>query len=87
MKSKRYFLLRAMGLTLAGGLVLSACDDPYVSGGAHVGIYYDSMMWNDYYRPKPPRPPGRPVHPIAPPPRPVHPIAPRPPVARPMPRR
>lgn len=69
-------------------LTLSACDPD----GVYVGgsVYYDSMLWNDYYygRPQPPRPPRperpvKPVHPIAPvPPRPRPPVA-RPPVARP----
>lgn len=67
---------------------LSACDPTAVSVGG--SVYYDSMLWNDYYYGQPPRPPrpprpdrpGKPVHPIAPPPRPVPPIA-RPPVARP----
>ncbi len=78
--------LRLGGLLVAGGLTLSACESTGVTGTAQVGVYYDSMMWNDYYRPRPPRP----VHPIERPPRPprpVHPIAPRPPVARPSPRR
>jgi hypothetical protein len=71
-------------------LVLSACEP--VSGNAGGSVYYDSMLWNDYYygRPgsRPPKPPGpgKPVHPIEPP-RPNPPIArppvPRPPVARP----
>ncbi len=68
-----------------GVLALSGCDYPS-TGSSHAGVYYDSMMWNDYYRPRPPRPP-KPEHPIEPPqikpPKPVHPIAPRPPVSRP----
>jgi hypothetical protein len=68
-------------------LVLSACEPGSVNTSG--SVYYDSMLWNDYYygrpgyRPPNPSQPGRPVHPIAPtPPRPTPPIA-RPPVARP----
>jgi hypothetical protein len=76
-----------LALSLFGGsLGLSACDPNAVSVSG--GVYYDSMMWNDYYygHPRPPRPerPVRPEHPIARPPvarPPIH----RPPVARPMP--
>ncbi|PSL21656.1 hypothetical protein CLV88_10180 [Shimia abyssi] len=80
-------LLRAVSLITVGGFVLAGCDS--TGGSVYTGAYYDSMMWNDYYRPYPPpnnRPP-RPEHPIErPPERPVHPIAPRPPVSRPTPR-
>lgn len=68
----------------AGVLALSGCDYPS-TGSAHVGVYYDSMMWNDYYRPRPPqsgRPP-KPEHPIVKPPKPVQPLPTRPPVSRP----
>ncbi|MFC3615923.1 hypothetical protein ACFORG_19395 [Lutimaribacter marinistellae] len=78
----------ALALALGTGL-LAGCD-PSATGSANV--YYDGMMWNDYYYgyPRPPRPenpierpPVRPEPPIAKPPvRPVPPIA-RPPVARP----
>lgn len=74
-----------------GGAVLSvaACDPNAVSTGG--SIYYDSMLWNDYYydRPgyRPPNPPGKPVHPIEPghpkPPPGTRPPGHRPPVARP----
>ncbi|MEQ9694065.1 hypothetical protein [Shimia sp. SDUM112013] len=81
----------AIGVLTASSLFLASCDDASVYGGASVGVYYDSMMWNDYYRPYPPpshgRPPAKPVPPIAKPPgRPVHPIAPAPPIHRPAPR-
>lgn len=77
-----------LATALAGGtLTVSACDPTAVSTGG--SVYYDSMMWNDYYshdrpgyRPPPPptnRPP-RPEHPIARPP-----VA-RPPIHRPQPR-
>lgn len=73
-RSKTMLSLSLLGLS---AMTLSACDDVYTTGG--VGVYYDSMMWNDYYHPAPPArpnpPPGRPVHPIAPrPPRPSQPI-------------
>ena len=77
----------AFTVLLGGGsLILSACEPVsgvYVSGG----VYYDSVLWNDYYRPRPPQPPvvkpprpPRPTPPIARPPRPTPPIhrAPRP---------
>lgn len=80
---------RKSGLVLAlaglAALTLSACDDTYVGGSVGVGVYYDSMMWHDYYNPRPPvrpQPPVRPVHPIAPAP----PVRPTPPIHRPMPR-
>ncbi|MEX0318444.1 MAG: hypothetical protein AB3N21_10860 [Ruegeria sp.] len=63
-------------------LAMTACDPTYSGGGS---IYYDSLLWNDYYygyprppRPDRPNPPDRPHPPV----RPEHPIA-RPPVARP----
>lgn len=75
-----------MVVLLTGSMVgLSACDPNATSVNAGVGIYYDSMLWNDYYyhgaRP-PHRPPNRPPPPGTRPPRPEHPIA-RPPIARP----
>ncbi|WP_299352922.1 hypothetical protein [uncultured Shimia sp.] len=80
-RSKSAIALTALSL---GAMSLSACDDVYTTGSVGVGVYYDSMMWNDYYRPNPPArpnpPPGRPVHPIAPAPR------PQPPMHRPSPR-
>ncbi len=85
----RVSAIRRLGLAAAligGGFGLSACD-PNATGSG--GVYYDSMLWNDYYYgyPRPPRPdPPRPEHPIARPPvakPPIH----RPPTARPMPAR
>lgn len=76
-------LLIAASLT-GSILTLGACDP----NGTYVGgsVYYDSMLWNDYYYgyPRPPRPDRpRPEHPIERPPvNPMPPIA-RPPVARP----
>ena len=81
-----------LALALAGSaLGLASCDPSTVSTGG--SVYYDSMMWNDYYyghpgyRPppgKPERPPGtrppRPHPPVARPP------AARPPIHRPSPR-
>jgi len=77
----RFRLPRKVVLTLGliGAMMgLSACDPTNVSVGVSGGVYYDSMLWNDYYygRPRPPQPP------VQRPPRPEHPIA-RPPVARP----
>lgn len=79
--------LKLLAALATGTMLLSACEN--TGGSASSGVYYDSMMWNDYYyRPNPPRPerPPRPEHPIERPERPVHPIAPRPPVSRPTPR-
>ncbi len=82
--SKRRFVLAFVLTTPL--LALSACEIPTGSTGG--SVYYDALLWNDYYgRPgiQPP-PPGRPVHPIAPiPPRPpvVRPPVVRPPIARP----
>ena len=77
-----------LGFLAGAGLGLSACD-PNATVTVGAGVYYDSVLWNDYYygRPpppasRPPRPP-RPTPPIARPPRPTPPIH-RPP--RPMPR-
>ncbi len=79
-----------LSLGLAGAvLALSACDPEAVSTGG--SVYYDSMLWNDYYYGRPPgyRPPGgrppRPEHPIERPPRPT-PLPARPPIHRPSPR-
>ncbi|WP_425044208.1 hypothetical protein [Primorskyibacter sp. S87] len=86
-----------LALSLGGGVgMLSACDPNATYSG---GVYYDAMLWNDYYygHPRPPagrppkpehpieRPPARPTPPIARPPVARPPIH-RPPVARPMPR-
>lgn len=72
-----------LGALAFSSLTLAGCDDVTTSGHVSYGVYYDSMMWNDYYRPRPPqsRPP-RPVHPIAPAP----PARPTPPIHRPRPR-
>lgn len=68
-----------LGFLTLSALSLAGCDTT-TSGHVSYGVYYDSMMWNDYYRPRPPaaRPP-RPVHPIAPTP----PMRPTPPIHRP----
>lgn len=76
-----------LGALALCGLALAGCNTT-TSGHVSYGVYYDSMMWNDYYRPRPPTnpPPGtrppRPVHPIAPAP----PARPSPPIHRPRPR-
>lgn len=95
------FSLRKMALAGAmgaSGLLLSACEPGSWSTGVSVGtgVYYDSMLWNDYYyggyRP-PYYPPDRPDRPERPdrPDRPKPPIAKppsvKPPVARPLPAR
>lgn len=79
----------------AGMMVLTACEPGTVSYGG--SVYYDSLLWNDYYygRPRPPEPdrpdrPVRPEPPIAKPPvarPPIHrpPTTPRPLPARPRP--
>lgn len=95
---RKLVLLAGLGGAAIG---LSACDPSSVSTGG--SVYYDSMLWNDYYYgyPRPPRPPRpdrpKPEHPIErPPAKPTPPIARpptarppihRPPVARPMPAR
>lgn len=81
---KRLKHIAFIALVGGGAVTLSGCepvDGVYVSGG----VYYDGLLWNDYYRPrppvvKPPHPP-RPTPPIARPPRPTPPIhrPPRPP--------
>ncbi|MCU9838054.1 hypothetical protein OEZ49_09775 [Ruegeria sp. WL0004] len=80
--------MRVARLTFSAGLFaavfgLAGCDPSATGSGS---VYYDSMLWNDYYYgyPRPPRPDRpRPEHPIERPPvKPVPPIA-RPPVARP----
>ena len=82
-RNKSVITLTALSVA---AMSLSACDDVYTSGSVSTGVYYDSMMYNDYYRPHPPArpnpPPGRPVHPIAPAP----PARPSPPIHRPRPR-
>lgn len=83
----------ALGVGFGGSLLaLGACDPNAVYTG---GVYYDSMLWNDYYygHPRPPgvdrpNPPVRPQPPIARPPIARPPVSPpihRPPVARPLP--
>ncbi len=81
-------ILTSLGL-VASLTVLSACEPGTTS--ANASLYYDSVMWNDYYYGRPPtgvRPPHppRPEHPIARPPH-VRPPIHRPPPARPTPRR
>ena len=69
-----------MSLGLVGAMALSACTPgSYSSSGA---VYYDSMLWNDYYygsyrpgyrppdrpdRPERPDRPNRPERPVRPP--------------------
>ncbi len=82
MKLRRMIMAVSLGSAV---LALAACDPNAVSTGG--SVYYDSMLWNDYYygRPgyRPPNPPpGKPVHPIEPPPG-IRPPVHRPPVARP----
>lgn len=89
MTIRKLFLGTVLSLS---GFLLAACDPNATSVGG--SVYYDSMMWNDYYygHPRPPRPERpKPEHPIARPPvarppvarPPIH----RPPVARPLPAR
>ncbi|MBJ6370701.1 hypothetical protein [Sedimentitalea arenosa] len=66
---KRSILALALGLSSLG---LAACDPDGVGVSGGVGVYYDSMLWNDYYYggPRPPYyrpPPNRPVPPARPP--------------------
>lgn len=81
-RNKSVITLTALSIA---AMSLSACDDVYASGSVSTGVYYDSMMYNDYYRPHPPArpnpPPGRPVH------LPARPARPSPPMHRPSPRR
>lgn len=59
---------------LMASLGLAGCETGTTSGA----VYYDSMLWNDYYRgyyrpgypvrPDPPERPEKPVNPIEPPP-------------------
>jgi hypothetical protein len=72
---KRRLPLLLAGLALA---TLAACE--YDGSGSAGVVYYDSMLWNDYYYGGP-RPPAT-QPPASRPPRPTHPIA-RPPVSRP----
>ena len=78
--SKRTGALAAL-LTCAG-LTLAGCDQPT---SASATVYYDAMLWNDYYYPRRPKP----VNPIEPPARPVRPVnpieRPAPPIHRPSP--
>lgn len=72
----------AMALAVSA-MTLTACDSAGVSVGG--SVYYDSMLWNDYYHGHPgyrPDRPGRPKPPGIYPPRP-HPPSVRPPIARP----
>lgn len=81
---------RLMALALAGTLALAGCDGTGVTTTGTV--YYDSLLWNDYYygsyRPDynpPSRPdrPDRPDRPARPPGGGIDPGFSRPPVARP----
>ncbi|MFT4962361.1 MAG: hypothetical protein ACI92Z_003458 [Paracoccaceae bacterium] len=79
-------ILTSFGL-VASLTVLSACEPGTTSASA--SLYYDSVMWNDYYHGRPPvnaHPPRPPVPPIARPPH-VRPPIHRPPSTRPTPRR
>lgn len=80
LKKRKALLAALLG---AASIGISACDPNATYSG---GVYYDGLLWNDYYNgyPRPPRPPRppKPEHPIERPPRPEHPIA-RPPIARP----
>ena len=79
-------IVTRLAFALTAALGLAACD-PNATGSVSTGVYYDSLLWNDYYYGHPRPPQGRsprPEHPIARPPvarPPIH----RPPVARPMP--
>lgn len=66
MTFKRNSLVGA-ALLLGATVTLSGCD-PNQPPRVHANAYYDSMIWRDYYWPRPPViiPPG-PVHPIEPP--------------------
>ncbi|NOD29132.1 hypothetical protein [Ruegeria atlantica] len=88
---KRISLAFGLG---AATLTLSACDGVTVGVGYGYDPFYDSMLWNDYYRdvdvnvdidrPDRPNRPDRPVRPERPnPPVAKPPARPRPPVARP----
>ncbi len=88
---RRSTLLMGLGV---GGFALSGCDGVTIGVGYGYDPFYDSMLWNDYYRdvnvdvdvnrpPPPGKPPVRPQPPIAKPPIAKPPARPRPPVARP----
>lgn len=77
-----------LAVLLSGAaLGLSACHPSTTSVSTGVGVYYDSMLWNDYYYRRPYYPPAGAHPPHRPPPgaRPPHrpPPAARPPAARP----
>ncbi|MDW3225604.1 MAG: hypothetical protein R8G34_22380 [Paracoccaceae bacterium] len=77
LKPKKLALAVALGGAVLG---LSACDPAGVSTSG--AVYYDSVLWNDYYygydRPAAPSRPDRPVRPERPdrPDRPVRPSRP-----------
>ncbi|MEX0280119.1 MAG: hypothetical protein AB3N13_02885 [Arenibacterium sp.] len=83
-------LLKGALAAAALTFTLAACEPGSGSVSVSGGVYYDSLLWNDYYYgyPRPPSRPGRPPGarpPVAKPPiarPPIH----RPPVARPRPR-
>jgi hypothetical protein len=69
-------LVLSLGLSV-GLIALSACEPvPGSSANVRAGVYYDSLMWNDYYygygrpgyRPRPDLPdrPARPDRPVDP---------------------
>lgn len=84
---KRSVIVLGLG---AGGFTLSGCEGVTVGVGYGYDPFYDSMLWNDYYRnvnvdidvdrPPPPggKPPPKPKPPIAKPP-----ARPKPPIAKP----
>ena len=76
MKKAAKLRLSALGCVAVVGL--AGCE----TSGTSTGVYYDSMLWNDYYRGY--YRPGYPIDPDRPdrPPKPEHPIE-RPPEARP----
>ncbi len=90
MNLRKYKLAIALGGSV---MILTACDPSNVSVGG--GVYYDSVLWNDYYyhdhdnyRPPPPgvRPPPGTRPPGTRPPT-ARPLPARPPIHRPTPRR
>ncbi len=85
---------RRIAFGFIGALTLAACEPGSVSTGG--SVYYDSMLWNDYYygsyrpgyrppsgRPERPDRPDRPDRPIRPPGGGIDPGFSRPPVAKP----
>lgn len=88
MRMRNQYLRRAFFSVFLTGSVLglSACDPAAtsVNGSVGVGVYYDSMLWNDYYYGRPVPPNHRPINPPgARPPIGTLPPGGRPPTARP----